>query len=255
MDETRETRTIYGLRHRPTGGLVRVMQHVTVLGDDPSRDVEIHFSLSLDPGAPCFDAGSPVGLARALLPTSGADESNPLPDGLDPDELEPVVVEETLTRVVRPSPARLERAVLLDADRAIDVGRGMARDFEGVTEILDALVRHWEDLGRVAVDGADPDPSVRAGPLKVVGMCSSEHPSALPDDLAGRIVIGKGTCAAARRALGAVPMPNRGLHLLRRSRRDPGPVYRSVVICLSDARPLPETLVDDLKPTASPAPR
>ena len=153
-DETVERRTLHCLRHRPTGKLLRVAEDTTVLvEDEPYRSEETTYRLTLEEGWPLYDAGSARGLAAALHPGYGTSARAPLDGGFGREDLEPVVMEETVTRAVRPAGVSFDPHVRMDALGMVPVRPRLARSVDGLADVLDAVEEHRADIEAVPTPG------------------------------------------------------------------------------------------------------
>lgn len=238
-----EQRLTYGFRLRSSGELLRFSTSSQTYGDDVSEFTIDTHTFSTDPGDPVYDAGSVENLGRAFLPTDGREPHRPLPNGVSRDDVEPVVLVETLTRRIDPVAPVFERgADIGERAYAIDIDRHWIRKVEGLGEMIEAVHAHRGEL-EGQTEGGYP-----CGGYRFVGLLSTADPSDLPDDVPGSIVT-SGKSILPRRGLAVFPFEG-GAHLSVNG-RDP---VRSLVVCLSDSRRIPESLEADLRSLASPGP-
>jgi len=248
LDEGTERRVVHGLRHVATGRMVRVRE-VPSVRDEEVSFADVSYSMTLDESCPLYDAGSPGALAMAFAPTYGGSRTRPVPDGIGPADVTPVVVEEVVTRTVRAAPVEFEVAERFASNNTFSVTRALAGRCEGMEEILDAVRGH-----RAALEAAGaPGSEWPGGRFGLVGVAVVADAGDMPD-LLGRLVVTNGSEYPVRRALGTVPLPGDLLHLAGyggTTKADRG----CAVVCLSDDRALPADLVAALTPADAPAPR
>jgi hypothetical protein len=238
-----EQRLTYGFRLRSNGALLRFSTVSQEYGDDVSEFTIDTHSFSTDPEHPIYDAGSVENLGRAFLPTDGREPHRPLPNGIAREDVEPVVLVETVSRRIAPvSPVFERSADIADRAYAIDIDRNWIRKVEGLGEMIEAVHAHRGEL-EGQTEGGYP-----CGGYRFVGLVSTVDPSDLPDDLPGAIVT-SGKSILPRRGLAVFPFEG-GTHLSANG-RDP---VRSLVVCLSDSRRLPESLEAHLRSLAAPGP-
>lgn len=233
---TTERGLVHGLRHRATGAMLRVREVVTVLQDEPYRNEETTYHLTLDEDCPVFDAGSPEVLANALLPRGGSCEQFPDPTGFTAADVEPVTVETVVTRTLRPLSLEFTDAVPLRGGMTWDLRRSLAKQLPDLAPFLDALPDHAEEMCEGSPPGSDYGWDSPSLCVVAVKRATSEM-----QELAGRLVDFGG--GLRRRAVGAVELPRSHDHLMVIKN---GEIVdqASFLVCLQDARPVPEAYLD-----------
>lgn len=233
---TTERGLVHGLRHRSTGAMLRVREVVTLLQDEPYRNEQTSYHLTLDEDCPVFDAGSPEVLANALLARSGSCERYPDPAGFTIADVEPVMVETVVTRTLRPLSLELVESVPVRGGMTWDLRRALANQLPDLAPFLDALPDHAEEM----CEGNPPGSDHGWDSPHLIVVAVKQPPSEMRE-LAGRIVDFGGGCH--RRAVGAVELPRSHDHLMV-VRKGEVVDQASFLVCLQDARPVPEAYLD-----------
>jgi hypothetical protein len=236
-----EHRVAYGLRLRATGTLLRIEARAESDGDG----TDIVHTLTAEPGHPVYDAGSRDRLAAVFAnPYPGSAES-PLMGRFSPADVEAVVIEEVVRRSVDPAGLAFDVPLAIDTRDVIDVNRKILRNVDGAAEILDAI-----GDARAAIEGRTmPGTPYAWGTAYLVGIAVPGPVDSLPEGFAGRIIRDR-RGNPDRRALAAIPLPSDLLPMLGVGKDAPG--GGSLLICLGDARPAPEDLLNALRDLAAP---
>ena len=242
----------YALRLRSTGEILRVETRAETYGDAESPYAQNEYSLSTDPSEPVFTAGSAEELALLFARDhAGSSREMPYLSGYKHGDVEPVAIEEVVTRRIRPTGIPFDVPVTVDGRYVIDVHPSFSGQIEGLREVLDAF-----EATRPEVEGTIyPGSKQTWGKAYLVGKIVAGTPDSLPEGYAGAVVVDKERSNQGRRALTALPLPEKYIHLA--NARGKEAVEASLLICLSDLRPAPESLLQalaDLRTGTAPAP-
>ncbi len=245
----------YGLRDRRTGEMLRVEHSSEVVNDYGTDRVETTYTLGTDSDFPYFAAASEDDLALVFANAwPGSNKETPNAGGYKPEHLEPVVIEEVVTRRIRAVERPFEVPFRLDTHNRIEIVRSYAKEIDGLGPVLDAYEACKGDLERVRQPGS----THAYGSVYLTGYVVPGMPDDQPEGLWGGLIKGRegaGPC----RTLTGLPLPPALDYLLRRSSGGgrPAPTEATLVITLSDRRPLPPSLVEaleDLRPGSGPRP-
>lgn len=240
-----ETRTLYGLRSKATGAMLRVETEVERYGVEDGENVGITYALTYDESCPVFDAGSEEGLSLVFSRRGGDDAAAPAPGGLRKEDVEPVVIVERVSRSTTVPRIDFQIPVELDVKYAIDVGRKMQGTVDGLAAVIDAVEGAASDLRDVRHRGGEWP----MGAFHLVGYVVPVAAADLPEGLVGSLVRSKGNGDFLRRGLATLPLPAEWTRLA-----GDGAIDGALVVCLGDARRLPGNLLEELRSIGSTAP-
>lgn len=239
-----ETRTVYGLREKASGRILRVeaqSEHEYTYGSDEPV-ASIRYTLTLDESHPVFNAGSRLALANVFAKARGDDADTPQVGRFTPSTVEPVVMTEIVRRSIEPAAVEFDVVVQLSLTNIFDVQGPIVDKIPELREVLDIAKEHAQELRDVVLSERDGN-SWKAGPYRLVAMVVPDRPdvSVVP----GARVNGDGAIGLQRRALAVIDLPEDFLELAAR-RRDPVPYHGAIVVALGDDRVLPESLREAL---------
>lgn len=171
----------------------------------------------------------------------GTSPQTPYLGGYKPGEVEPVEVEETVTRRVRPTGLPFEVPVKVDARYVIDVHPSFAKEIEGLGPVIEAFEAHYAEVEGVPYPGSGH----AWGRCYLQGKVVAGAMDDLPDGWLNALVADKDAGGnPPKRAVAALPLPDSFLHLT--ARRGGRSNAATLVVCFGDARRVPDSLSEAL---------
>ncbi len=235
MKDVRNERTVrYGLRDRRSGEILRVGSRTDPVDNFGVDSTETSYALCADTDQPYFTVSSAEEVSRLFAATApGMSRHTPYMNGYEPENLEPVTIEEVVSRTIKPTGLPFDMPLRLDLRYAVDVDGWLAGEVDGLDAVMNAVETCRQDLLR------------KGGRFSLYGLVAAGAPGDQPEDVEDRIVMDRDGSLSARRALLALPLPAGLDHLLRRDRR-PTPAEGSLVVTLGDSRRLADSLREAL---------
>lgn len=228
-----ETRTVYGLRLRGTGEMLRVRTDSAFF-----EDGDLRYTLTTEPDCPLFDAEYEDGYRTLFVNPRGSSERRPLLGEFKPDDIEPVVFTEVISRQFRVPDVVFERHYDLPGAFATDIGAALMRSVDGLGDLVDIVTHHADDLRAVKQGKEGWD----SGAFHLVALIVPGKPETLPSMETGALIASTWN---ERRFLAAFEIPGEFLRAPQRGKERPE--HGTLVACLGDGRKLPEGLVEAIK--------
>ncbi len=233
----------YGLRDKRSGQILRVEKTSETLEEYGTSWDETTYRLGTDVDSPYFTVRTEdelVGLFTNDM--SGVSQETPSLSHYKPENLEPVVIEEVVTRRIKDVSRPFEIPMKLEVLDRINITLDSAEDIDGIAPVIDAVRASKHELERVARPGS----SSLYGEFRMVGIIVRWAPDNQDERLWGGLMKGQGGGQPCR-VLAGVPLPSSLDHLVRRGWWGrSAPPEATLLVALDDKRSLPASLTEAL---------